>query len=420
MMKKSIASFLLFLLAFFQFSFICYADDKEQEILHWQELQDVLQTSSEANQEPSLNSKAAVIYDRDSKQVLLGKQENTRRPMASTTKIMTAIVVLEKANLTDIVEVSKKAAGVGGSRLGLKAKDKVSVLDLLYGLLLVSGNDAAVALAETVGGNVEGFANLMNQKAQELNLKDSHFVTPHGLDQPEHYTTAYELAKMADYALAIPKFAQIVNTKNYTVTINGYPKNLSNTNELLGNLEGVNGVKTGFTNGANRCLVTSVKRGDMNIITVVLGADTKKFRTSDSIKLIQYAYNQYEIVHLKEMVELKWEQWKKEKEHTISIEKGKQSIPVLALEENINWFLPIQKGEKEKITVQIQSIQNLKSPVEKGEKIGEIVILVGGKVEKRISILIAKEIPSKGIIDYMKEFLTKYCYYLEQNYRLAK
>ena len=169
---------------------------------------------------------------------------------------MTAIVIIENYDLNKEITVSKKAAGTGGSRLGLRTGDKITVHDLLYGLLLRSGNDAAVALAETVGGSIEGFAELMNQKAKELNLKNTHFESPHGLDSDGHYTTAYELALITDYALQNSTFAKIVGTKNYTITINGYPKALTNTNELLGNLNGVYGVKTGFTNGANRCLVS--------------------------------------------------------------------------------------------------------------------------------------------------------------------
>ena len=121
--------------------------------------------------------------------------------------------------------------------------------------MMRSGNDAAVALAEYAGGNIEGFASLMNQKASELGLYNTHFETPHGLDSDGHYTTAYELALLSNYALKNETFKKIVSTKNYSITINGFPKELSNTNELLGNLEGVYGIKTGFTNGANRCLV---------------------------------------------------------------------------------------------------------------------------------------------------------------------
>lgn len=169
--------------------------------------------------------------------VLYGKKENERCKMASTTKICTAIVVIENTkNLKEEVEVSKKAAGTGGSRLGLHEKDKITVENLLYGLLLSSGNDAGVALAEHIAGSVEEFAVLMNKKAEEIGLKDTHFVTPHGLDEEEHYTTAYELAKIADYALKNKEFSKIVGTDNYTVYINGNPKNLNNTNELLGSL----------------------------------------------------------------------------------------------------------------------------------------------------------------------------------------
>ena len=148
--------------------------------------------------------------------------------MASTTKIMTCIVILENANLNDVVVVDKKAAATGGSRLGLKTGDKITVNDLLYGLMLVSGNDAAVALAIHVGGSVEGFATLMNQKANELGLKNTNFVTPHGLDSEKHYTTAYELAKIADYALQKEKFKKIVGTQSCNITINGKSKKIQN------------------------------------------------------------------------------------------------------------------------------------------------------------------------------------------------
>ena len=140
-----------------------------------------------------------------------------------------------------------------------------------------------------MGNTVENFVDMMNKKAKQLGLNNTNFVTVNGLDAEEHYTTAVELAKLTDYALKNDRFKNIVGTKNYTVTINGYGKAIDNTNELLGYLDGVYGVKTGFTNGANRCLVTSIKRGNMDIISVVLGADTKKDRTKDSIEIIEYA-----------------------------------------------------------------------------------------------------------------------------------
>ena len=197
----------------------------------------------------------------------------------------------------------------------MSVNDKITVENLLYGLMLVSGNDAAVALSEFIGNSVEGFANMMNQKAANLGLISTHFVTPHGLDQDEHYTTAHELAKIADYALQNETFAKIVKTSNYTVTIDGNSKSLHNTNELLGYLDGVYGVKTGFTNGANRCLVTSCKRGDLDVICVVLGCDTKKDRGLDSIELINYTFNNFSVVNIKDIIDKNFNDWVSEKSH---------------------------------------------------------------------------------------------------------
>lgn len=300
--------------------------------------------------------------------VLYGKKENERCKMASTTKILTSLVVLENVtNLDEKVNVSPKAAGTGGSRLGLHKNDEISVNDLLYGLLLCSGNDAAVALSEYVSGSTLAFATLMNEKAKELDLKDSHFITPHGLDEDDHYTTAYELAIIADEALKIEKFAQIVKTESYTVTISGKPKNINNTNELLGYLNGVYGVKTGFTNGANRCLVTSVKRDNMDIISVVLGADTKKDRTKDSIKIIEYVFANYDMLDMEYMLH---EQFDKIVQNTkFNIAKGITEDLKLDLEEDNIGFYPVRIDKVKNVNIKSEINTNLTAPVFKGDKI---------------------------------------------------
>ena len=227
-----------------------------------------------------------------------------QQKLLSTTKIMTAIILVENvSDLSKEIEVVKEAAMVGGSSLELKTGDKITYEGLLYGLLLCSGNDAAAQIAISMAGSIEEFADLMNAKAYSLGLKDTHLITPHGWDDEGHYTTAYELAVIADYALNMQKIAEVVSTKNYTIAVNGYPRALTNTNELLGYLEGVNGVKTGFTHNAGRCLVTSAIRDNFNIITVVLGADTKKIRTRDSINLIEYVYKNYKLINLEDRVE---------------------------------------------------------------------------------------------------------------------
>lgn len=318
-------------------------------------------------------------------------------------KIMTALVVIENANLDDIVEVSQKSAGTGGSRLGLKKCDRVSVRDLLYGLMLRSGNDAAVALAEHVGGSVENFANLMNDKVRALNLKDTHFVTPHGLDDPEHYTTAYELAQIADYALKNEIFSQIVGTKNYTITINGYPKNLNNTNELLGYLDGVYGVKTGFTNNAGRCLVTSIKKADLDIITVVIQADTKKDRTKDSIKIINYVFENYERLNVEKLVDNEFENWCSINKGRININRAKNNFTELYKDTVKNKVIVASKDDIDNVRIEINGIFEYEAPVERNTKFGEIKIFVGEELLEIDNIYFSYSVERKDIWDYVYE-----------------
>lgn len=379
---------------------IVFADDENEEITQ----EDYVQVINQTKDEPTLNSRIAVAYDRKSGEVIWGKDENKRTAMASTTKIMTAIVTLENCDLTQTVTISKKSAGTGGSRLGLKVDDKITMNDLLYGLMLKSGNDAAVAIAETVGGSVEGFAELMNEKAKELKLENTHYVTPHGLDDPEHYTTAVELAKLADYALQNETFAKIVNTKNYTVTINGYPKSISNTNELLGYLEGVNGVKTGFTNNAGRCLVTSVNRNGFEIITVILQADTKKFRTADSIKLIEYIYKNYEPVNIKEIVNEQFKRWCSINTSRIQINKCKNNNLELYIDNLDNDVIPIKKTDKDKIQIEVNNLFYFEAPLQQNTIIGTIKVNLDGKTVDVIEIKNKNTIQKKDILDYFKIF----------------
>lgn len=391
-----------------------YADDELKDAdFTWNELEEIITTSSKKLEVPQINSRVAVIYDRSSGNVIYGKEENKKYKMASTTKIMTGIVVLENSNLTDVVEVSKRAATTGGSRLGLNFEDKITVNDLLYGLMLCSGNDAAVALAEYVGGSVQGFAELMNKKAKELGLSNTHFVTPHGLDEEDHYTTAYELARIADYALKNEKFKKIVGTKECTVTIDGNPKNLSNTNELLGNLDGVYGVKTGFTNGANRCLVTSIKRGNLDIICVVLGADTKKFRTQDSIKLIEYAFSNYEIVNIKEKIEEEYNSWKTY--NKIEVIKGEKKYLETILEENTIQKMALNKEDIKDIKITITAIKKIEAPVEQNKKIGQLNVKIKGKTICNLDILVKEEVKRKTVNYFFKELIKDYVIKLEEN-----
>lgn len=402
--------FILFsILSFGIFSFSFCDDIGDDEIIDVNSEITSSDLSKKEIKPPDINSRACVVIDRNTNTILYGKNEKQKRKMASTTKIMTATIIIENYNLDETIEVSKKAAGTGGSRLGLKTGDKITVRDLLYGLMLRSGNDSAVALAEYAGGSIEGFAELMNKKASELGLTNTHFETPHGLDSDEHYTTAYELAILSNYALNNTTFTQIVRTKDYTITINGYPKQLSNTNELLGNLTGVYGIKTGFTNGANRCLVTACKRNNIDIICVVLGADTKKLRTQDSIKLINYIFDNFEIINIKELIENSFEQWKKENLNKIVINKGTSRITNLKIE-NIDKtvFIPIRKDLINSININIDCPLYFEAPLIPYSQIGNINISSSDNVDFNYIIYNSTEIKHKTCKMYFLELLKNY------------
>ena len=401
-MKKIFYSILIFLLILFNFSTVC-ADDVDNEV----DFEDAIEvTASNVSKLPKTNSRRYIVYDRISKSMIIGKNEDVKSAMASTTKIMTTIVILEKADLNEKVTVSAKAGGTGGSRLGLKRGDKASVRDLLYGLMLRSGNDAAVALAEHVGGSVKGFAELMNEKAIELGLTNTHFVTPHGLDDANHYTTALELAKLTDYAMDNETFAKIVGTKSTTIYINNQSRQINNTNELLGVLNGVVGVKTGFTNNAGRCLVTETKRNNMDIITIVLGADTKKDRTKDSVNLIEYTFSKYKMYNVEEQIIEEFNKWKNINEKRILITKGKQSNPKLALGAIEKAIIPI--CDDDKIEYSINVLTEVEAPVEQWNVMGTLTVKLNGEILENIDIVNINEVQKRDWKDYFKIVLNTY------------
>jgi len=213
-----------------------------------------------------ISARSAILLDGQTGRVLYEKQPDRQSLIASTTKIMTALVVCEQTNVLDRVRIPQEAVGIEGSSIYLKAGEILTVQELLYGLMLHSGNDAAVALAIYCGGTVEGFAELMNDKAHRLGMYDTHFVNPNGLDSPGHYSTARDMAILAANAMENPIFAKTVSTK--TVTIGN--RSLRNHNKLLWSLEGADGVKTGFTKKAGRILVSSCTRQGRRLIAVTM------------------------------------------------------------------------------------------------------------------------------------------------------
>ena len=414
--------FILSLIILFLFKLNVYADNYENEVNIEEIEKDTRQIIEETNgyfneedfsqnvalkerKEPIINARKYAIYDRGSKRIIYGKNNNIKCAMASTTKIMTAIIAIENNNISLDGEtiVSQRAASVGGSRLGLKKGDKITNKELLYGLMLKSGNDAAIAIAEEIGGSVEGFVKMMNNKAQDLNLNNTHFVTPHGLDNPEHYTTATELAILTDYALSNQLFKEIVSTKTYTIRINGNPITINNTNELLGVLNGVVGVKTGFTNGAGRCLVTETVRGKRDLIVIVLGADTKKDRTRDSIRLIEYGFSEFKELDIDNEVKDLFEEWKQINIKRIKIDKAKESEVSLYLSSISQKTLLVESNKSESLEYEIISLTHIKAPIYNDQKLGVIIIKYDGEIIDQVDILVKNEIKKKNWMDFYIE-----------------
>ena len=243
------------------------------------------------NTPPRISCPAAIAIDVDNGRVLYEKNPLSKRQMASTAKMMTAILAIENGELGDWVTVSKRAAYVGGSQAYLNEGEKMKLGDMLYALMLPSGNDAAIAIAEHMGGSVENFVAMMDAKAKEIGAKNTVYGSPHGLDRDNH-STVYDLALIARYGLKNPLFSKIVSTKSKVLPRQGNEqgREYRNTNEMLNLYQGANGVKTGYTGPAGRCLVTSVTRDDWQVISVVMGANSRYARSSDSSRILDYLF----------------------------------------------------------------------------------------------------------------------------------
>lgn len=384
------------ILFLFILSTFSYADDLFQD--EFQEF-DFRETSADSVNKLNTNSKHIIAIDRKTHTVLYEKDGYSKTAMASTTKIMTCILALENLSLEDIVTVSKNASSIHGSTLGLNTNDKISVRDLLYGLMLRSGNDCAISIAEQVSGNIENFAILMNNKAKDLNLLNTNFVTPNGLDYENHYTTAYDLAILTDYALKSKMFREIVSTKNCSININGIPQIISNTNELLGNLEGVYGVKTGFTFNAGRCLVSSCKRGEMDIIVVVLGADTKNIRTKDSCNIINYIFKNYAYIDLSNTIN---EAFKEYLHYNKYVLEKTTTKPELYIELDNNYEFPINTQKNNKFSTKVYIQNKFSFRTLKDSKVGTLYLYNEDNLLCEIDIKLKNELIKNSWKFYFK------------------
>ena len=320
--------------------------------------------------------------------VVFSKNMNQKHAMASTTKIMTAIVAIERCNMDEIVDVSATAANQEGSAAYISEGNQYYMKDLLYGLMLNSGNDAAVAIAEHVAGSEESFAELMNEKAEELGLGNTHFMNPSGLDNPEHYTTVYNLALIARYAMTLPQFREIVATQTAQVQALNSDEILyfSNHNKMLSLYEGANGIKTGFTKSTGRCLVSSAQRDGMEFIAVTLN-DPNDW--NDHAKMLDYAFSEH---YPKKLIE---------QGDTVKVTNidGKDYSMVAASD----FTIPFKEHQKTQVEVISHISNDLQAPINQGEKVGWLEIVCDGVSIGEVDIISENDIYGVSI-DHDPEF----------------
>jgi len=320
----------------------------------------------------ALSAQKACVLDAVSGRVLHEKNPDSQSLIASTTKIMTALVVCEQCNVLDRMRIPKEAVGIEGSSMYLQEGEILTIQELLYGLMLRSGNDAAVALAIYCGGTVEGFAELMNDKARNLGLQNTHFVNPNGLDAPGHYSTARDLAKLSVYAMENPVFRQTVSTRN----IKAGDRYLTNHNKLLWRVEGADGVKTGYTRAAGRILVSSATRNDRRIIAVTIddGDDW-----NDHAKLLSEGFSRYQMRKIVSEGDLMG---------TVEVMGGEnQKVEVLAAED-----FSFSLAPEERPHTMLPGPGFVYAPVAEGEDAGFAYVLIEGKAIGKVSVVYGQTI----------------------------
>ena len=344
-------------------------------------------------EEISSSAASMEVIESTTGRVLYSRNSNVHRPMASTTKICTAITVIEHCDdLEKVVAVPSVAVGTEGSSIYLTCDEKVKIIDLLYGLMLQSGNDCAVTLAVTVGGSIENFATLMNETAAKAGAHDSHFVNPHGLHDDDHYTTAHDLALITAYAFNNEMFAKIVSTKTHIMHSEGreYPRTIVNKNKILSTYDGGDGVKTGYTKKAGRCLVSSAKRGDMRIIAVVLNCGPMFEECS---RLMDKAFGEYSMYKLADP---------QSSECEIGVKAGKhESVPVSI---NREIYYPLKSEEKEKIQYRAILPNRVTAPLKKGDEIGSLEISLENQLLFNEKFYIMVDEPKPDLWDKIQDF----------------
>ena len=350
---------------------------------------------------PSASS--VIVIEPTTGEVIYERNSHDRRHPASMTKIMTMLLVMEaiENNMIkwdDIVTVSSNASSMGGSQILLETNEQMSVYDLFKGLAIASGNDAAVALAEKVAGSEEEFVKMMNEKAKKLGLKDTNFKNPHGLDDANHYSSAYDMAMMAKELVKHEKVFEFTSVyEDYLRKNTNREFWLVNTNKLVHFYKGVDGLKTGYTNEAGYCITATAKINDMRIITVVMGEPDSKTRNAEVSSIFDYVYAQYgidKIIDINTVVRSEY------------VAKGKvENISIVPLETVTDLY---KKTEgKKNITYDIE-IGNLTAPIKKGDIVGRLILKDNGNNVRTINLTVSEEVKKANIFELYLRYLKKY------------
>lgn len=351
---------------------------------------------------PDIKSPSAVLIDAESGTVLYEKNAHERMEPASITKIMTLLVAFDtiaqgKANLTDKVKISERAWKTGGSQVFLGPGEEQTLESLMKSITIASANDASVAVAEYIGGSVEGFVKLMNEKAKSLGMNNTHFANPHGLPDPNNYTTAYDIALMSRELVKYPKFFEWstvwVDYLEHTDK-KREPTMLANTNKLLGKYEGLDGLKTGFHTKAGYCFAGTAKRGNLRLISVVLNSHTSNERFEDTKKLLDYGFGKFESIQVAK---------KNEVLVHLPVEKGiKEHVEVIA-SRDLNVL--VEKGKAKNIGTKLEIPDRLKAPIEAGQRVGKLIAEQDGKVIGEVDLVTSEGIEKAGLFYIFRKLI---------------
>ena len=337
--------------------------------------------------QPQLTAKSAILMEASTGKVLFEFRANERRPPASTTKMMTLITALEHGKLDDIVTVSDAASQTEGSTLWLSPGEQLKMLDLLYGVMLVSGNDATVAVAEHLSGSLEKFSDLMTQKAKAVGANNTNFTNSSGLPDPNHYSTAHDLAIIAAYGYKNPLFTQIITASRRTMPWAGkdHDREIYNENKLLWQYDGANGVKTGYTDAAGRCLVSGAKRNGIQLIAVVLDSE---YMWTDSIALLDYGFQQ---VHSQQFFK------QGDIVRTIRVANGKTDSIPLTVKDSLSVPVFADSGVSGYQTI-VEVPYRVEAPIQRGQKIGVVKTVYNDKEIAVIDLVAADSSEKKSLL----------------------